>query len=64
MRKYTDGTHKPLIAYCFVGGAILMVLADLVARLVMAPAELPVGIVTAIIGAPIFILLIRKQLFY
>ncbi|MGN9294108.1 iron chelate uptake ABC transporter family permease subunit [Enterococcus faecium] len=36
----------------------------MVARLVMAPAELPVGIVTAIIGAPIFILLIRKQLFY
>lgn len=64
MRKYTDGTHRPLIAYCFVGGAILMVMADLAARLVMAPAELPVGIVTAIIGAPIFILLIRKQLFY
>lgn len=64
MRKFTDGRHRPLIAYCFVGGSILMVLADLAARLLMAPAELPVGIVTALIGAPIFILLIRKQLFY
>jgi iron complex transport system permease protein len=44
----------------FVGGAYL-VLADSVARTIISPAELPVGAVTAIIGAPIFIYLLRTR---
>ena len=42
-------------------GASLMVLADTFARIVIAPTEIPVGIVTAVIGAPIFLLLIRTR---
>jgi len=37
------------------------VLADLVARTVIAPAELPVGVVTALVGAPFFLVLLRRR---
>jgi iron complex transport system permease protein len=39
----------------------LLVLADTFARIVIAPTEIPVGIVTAVIGAPVFLLLIRTR---
>ncbi len=42
-------------------GAILLTLADIVARLVLKPAELPIGIVTAAVGAPVFIALLRGR---
>jgi iron complex transport system permease protein len=43
-------------------GAALLLLADVAARLVIAPAELPIGILTALLGAPFFlILLLRAQ---
>ncbi|MGH2540185.1 MAG: FecCD family ABC transporter permease [Actinomycetota bacterium] len=48
----------PLSAVC---GAAFLVLADLVARTVVAPGELPIGVVTAIIGAPVFALLLRRS---
>ncbi len=49
-----------LIGGVFVG-AILLTLADIVARLVLKPAELPIGIVTAAVGAPVFIALLRGR---
>ena len=42
-------------------GAALLVLADLVARSLAAPAELPVGVVTALLGAPFFLWLLRRR---
>ena len=42
------------------GGASLLLLADLLARLLLAPAELPIGIVTALLGAPFFIYLLLR----
>ena len=42
-------------------GASLLMIADDVARVVVIPAELPVGIVTALVGAPFFLLLVRRQ---
>jgi iron complex transport system permease protein len=39
----------------------LLVLADTLSRIVIAPAEMPVGIVTAVVGAPFFLLLIRTR---
>lgn len=44
-----------------IGGACLLLLADVFARTVVAPAELPVGVVTAVIGAPFFIYLLRSS---
>jgi iron complex transport system permease protein len=52
-----------LINSALVGGVFLG-LADLMARLVLAPAELPIGIVTSVVGVPVFIFLLRKNQYY
>jgi len=52
--------HRLLFPASFLLGAIFMVSADTVARIALAPAEIPVGAVTAAIGAPLFIYLLRK----
>jgi iron complex transport system permease protein len=54
--------HRLLLPASVLCGAVVMVLADLVARVVLAPVELPVGIVTALAGGPVFVwLLVRAQ---
>lgn len=54
--------HRLLVPASLLGGAIVMVLADLVARTVLAPVEIPVGIVTALLGGPFFVwLLVRGE---
>lgn len=53
--------HRLLIPASFLSGAIFLVLADLIARMILAPSELPLGIVTAFIGAPFFIYLLRRS---
>jgi cobalamin transport system permease protein len=52
--------HRLLLPASLLAGAIVLVLADLVARTVLAPAEIPVGIVTAILGGPFFVWLLVK----
>ena len=52
--------HRLLFPASFLVGAIFMVSADTVARIALAPAEIPVGAVTAAIGAPLFVYLLRK----
>jgi iron complex transport system permease protein len=42
-------------------GALLLVVVDIVARLVIPPAELPIGIITAVFGAPIFLWVLLRQ---
>ena len=42
-------------------GALLLVLSDSLARVVVAPGEIPVGIITAIVGAPVLLVLIRTR---
>jgi len=55
--------HRTLVPASVLAGAVLMVLADLVARTVLAPVEIPVGIVTALAGGPFFVwLLVRQEL--
>lgn len=53
--------HRPLLLASALGGAVLVVLADLVARTVTAPAELPIGILTALLGAPVFLHLVAMN---
>lgn len=53
--------HRILIPASALGGAIFLIIADSVARTVISPAELPVGIITAFFGAPFFIYLLRKR---
>jgi iron complex transport system permease protein len=52
--------HRPLIAGAALAGAALVVAADLAARTVRAPAELPLGAVTALIGVPFFLVQLRR----
>lgn len=60
-RLLVGSDHRAIAPLAVLLGASLIVLADTLARLVIAPAEIPVGIVTAIIGAPVFLLLIRTR---
>ncbi|HID83332.1 MAG TPA: iron ABC transporter permease [Chromatiales bacterium] len=53
--------HRLLLPASALLGAILLVLADMAARLMIAPAELPVGILTALLGAPFFLFLLLRQ---
>lgn len=53
--------HRTLFPLTFFSGGNFLVLCDAAARTVMAPAELPVGIVTSLVGVPVFLYLIRKE---
>jgi iron complex transport system permease protein len=54
VRRLFGSNHKIVIPMSAVFGGTFLVLADLVARTVLAPIELPVGVITALIGAPFF----------
>jgi cobalamin transport system permease protein len=62
MRMLFGSDYRVLIPSSLIGGAIALVAADTLARTVMKPTELPVGAVTAILGAPFFIYLLRRRL--
>lgn len=61
VRLLVGSNHKWVIPLSSLVGACFLVLADIVARLVIAPEELPIGIVTALCGGPFFIWLLRKS---
>src|SRR5881398_51527 len=52
--------HRALLPAAFVGGGALLAIADTLARTVVAPRELPVGVVTALIGVPVFAFLLKR----
>ncbi|CAN0586693.1 unnamed protein product [Laminaria digitata] len=56
--------HRTLLPASALGGAILLVCADALSRTLLAPTELPVGIITALIGVPFFISLLRQRHHY
>lgn len=60
-RLVIGGDHRFLIPCACLGGGVLLLLADTLARLVLAPVEIPVGIVTSLLGAPFFIYLLLKR---
>jgi iron complex transport system permease protein len=60
VRLLVGPDHRVLLPASALAGASLLLLADLAARLVLAPAELPIGIVTALIGAPFFLYLLLR----
>ncbi|MFY9690746.1 MAG: iron ABC transporter permease [Candidatus Acidiferrales bacterium] len=61
MRMLFGSDYRLLIPTSAIGGAILIVVADMLARTVVAPTELPVGAMTALAGAPVFIYLMRRR---
>ena len=50
--------HLDLAPACVLGGGAFLILCDLAARTIMAPAELPVGVLTALLGGPFFLWLL------
>jgi len=61
MRLLLGPRHRLLLPASALGGAIFLTLADLLARVVIAPAVLPVGVLTALVGAPFFLFLLRNS---
>ena len=61
LRLAFGADHRLLLPASFIGGAAFLVAADLVARVLIAPAELPVGVITALCGGPFFIYLLRRE---
>lgn len=59
-RTLAGTAHRRLIPFAALLGAIFMIWADAAARVVAAPSELPIGVVTAFIGAPFFLVLLRR----
>lgn len=60
VRLLSGPDHRVLLPASLLAGASLLLFADLIARLALAPAELPIGIVTAFIGAPFFLYLLLR----
>jgi iron complex transport system permease protein len=61
LRLLLGPDHRLLLPAGFLGGAAFLVLADLLARTAIAPGELPVGVVTALVGGPFFLYLLRTR---
>lgn len=61
-RLLTGASHRRVLPLAVLLGAVLLLLADILARTLIAPAEIPIGIITALVGGPVFIaLLIREK---
>lgn len=60
MRTLVGNDYRWLIPYSLIGGAVLLLFADVAARLIILPGELPLGIMTALIGGPFFVYIARK----
>lgn len=60
-RMASRSDHRMLIPVASIGGAIFLIAADTLARTILSPSELPVGVITAFLGAPFFLILLRKR---
>jgi iron complex transport system permease protein len=61
MRLLLGPDHRLLLPASALAGASFLVVADLMARTLLSPAEIPIGVLTALIGAPFFIYLLRRS---
>jgi iron complex transport system permease protein len=60
LRRWLGADHRLLLPMSWIGGAAALLLADALARLVVMPAELPVGVVTSLVGGPFFLWLLLR----
>ncbi len=61
VRLVWGADHRALLPLSVLSGAVFMILADLIARTALAPTEIPIGVITAICGAPFFLYLLRRR---
>jgi len=62
IRLLWGSDHRLLLPASVLAGGVFLLLADTAARTVAPPAELPVGVITAVVGVPIFVVLLRRSL--
>lgn len=62
VRLVVGSDHRTLLPLSFLAGAAFLTLADLLARTVLAPTEIPIGVITAFVGVPFFLVLLRRSL--
>ncbi len=62
VRMMAGASHRRVLPLSLLFGGAFLALADVAARTIQAPAELPIGVITAFIGAPFFLLILRRQL--
>jgi len=60
-RMLVGPDHRRLLPLAALMGALLMVLSDIAARMLLAPTELPIGIITSALGCPFFLYLLHRQ---
>jgi iron complex transport system permease protein len=60
VRRFVGPDHRRLLVASFLFGAILLVIVDAIARVIIAPQEVPVGLLTGLLGAPFFLGLLRR----
>jgi iron complex transport system permease protein len=61
VRLVLGGDHRLVLPASLLTGAAFLLVADTIARTVIAPAEMPVGVITAVCGAPFFVYLLRVR---
>ncbi|MDN3293851.1 iron ABC transporter permease [Streptomyces ficellus] len=61
VRMVVGADHRRVLAVAPLVGAVLLVWVDVLSRVLLAPAELPVGVITAVVGVPCFLLLMRRR---
>jgi iron complex transport system permease protein len=62
VRRWAGAAHRSLVPHAWWAGGTTLVAADTLARVVIAPEELQLGAVTAAVGAPLFIVVLRRRL--
>ncbi|HUF77177.1 MAG TPA: iron chelate uptake ABC transporter family permease subunit, partial [Longimicrobiales bacterium] len=62
VRLLIGSDHRALLPLSFLAGAAFLTFADLAARLTLSPTEIPIGVITAFIGGPFFLVLLRRSL--
>jgi iron complex transport system permease protein len=60
VRMVVGPAHRVLVIASALGGALLLVIGDLAARTIASPAEVPLGVLTALVGSPFFFWLLRR----
>ena len=61
VRMWWGVDYRRIIPLSILGGATALLISDIIARVVLAPQELPVGIITALVGAPFFLWVLRNS---
>lgn len=61
VRSFTGPDYRWILPFSLVLAPVLLIIADIIGRLALPPGEIPVGVMTAVIGAPVFIWLVRRR---